>query len=64
MSGVTFMSALACGVSPADDFLCAEMLMRVRHDYFPPAGAFGSFFGSVMRPMSSIPTPRRHPSPP
>ncbi len=32
MSGVTFMSALACGVSPADDLLSAEVIVSVRHD--------------------------------
>ena len=41
MSGVTFMSALACGVSPRDDLLGAEVLVRVRHDYLPPTGAVG-----------------------
>ena len=38
MSGVTFMSALACGVSPRDDPFGAVVLVRVRHGYLPPAG--------------------------
>src|SRR4029450_5535249 len=42
-----------------DGLFGAELLVCVGHDYLPPAGAFGSFFGSVMRPMSSIPTARR-----
>ena len=65
MSGVTFMSALACGVSPRDDFLRAEVIVCVLHDYLPPARAFARGLGSVMRPMSSIWAPpqivhRRH----
>ena len=38
MSGVTFMSALACGISPVTTRLGAEVLVSVRH-YLPPAGA-------------------------
>ena len=55
MSGVTFMSALACGVSPRDDLLRAEVLVCVRHGYLPPTLRVVGVFGSVMRPMSSMP---------
>ena len=58
MSGVTFMSALACGISPvttrsAPKCLCACFITCL----LPWRPASSS--RSVMRPMSSIPTLRR-----
>ena len=38
MSGVTFMSALACSFCAGDDFIGAEMMMCVCH-YFSSGGA-------------------------
>ena len=48
MSGVTFMSALACGSLPRDDALGAEVLVGVCHDYLPPALSPGCRFRSVI----------------
>ena len=53
ISGVTFMSALACGSSPGDDAFRAVVLVRVLH-YWPPPAAPGLFFFSVMSAMFSI----------
>ena len=54
MSGVTFMSALACGTSAADDLFGAEMLVGVLHYCAPPAVCPGTFFFSVISAMFSI----------
>ena len=56
MSGVTFISALACERLCPYDLVGAEMMV-VCH-YRPPAALFGSCFGSVISPMSSIPASR------
>ena len=60
ISGVTFMSELACGISALKTVVGAEVLVAVSvfecHYCWPPAElAFGF---SVMRPMSSMPAAR------
>ena len=37
--GVTFMSAVGCGISADDDLVGAEMVVMVRHYSPPPAPA-------------------------
>ena len=58
MSGVTFMSALACGISPLTTFSAPKCLCACVMATCLPSVVGGGFFGSVMRPMSSICRPR------
>ena len=54
MSGVTFMSALACGTSPRTTFSAPKCLWACAITGLLPSVCPGTFFFSVMSAMFSI----------